>query len=47
MPPQDAAAFDQHLRTLVEPWSREDELELRTVAWIVWGKPLTRRPLSL
>jgi len=40
MPPQDATAFDQGLRALVEPWSREDELELQTVAWIIWGKPL-------
>ncbi len=40
MPPEDAAAFDQGLRALVEPWSHEDELELQTVAWIIWGKPL-------
>jgi trans-aconitate methyltransferase len=40
MPPQDAAAFDQALRALVEPWSHEDELELQTVARIIWGKPL-------
>ncbi|HEY7348710.1 MAG TPA: class I SAM-dependent methyltransferase [Ktedonobacterales bacterium] len=41
MPPSDAAAFDEQLRTLVEPWSHENRLELQTVARIIWGKPLS------
>lgn len=40
MTPSDAAAFDEGLRAVVEPWSHEDTLELQTVATIIWGKPL-------
>ncbi len=42
MPPADAAAFDEGLRAVVQPWSHEDMLELQASASIVWGKPLGR-----
>jgi SAM-dependent methyltransferase len=35
----DANAFDQQLRTLVEPWSTDGLFELRTVGGVVWGRP--------
>jgi len=35
----DANAFDQQLRTLVEPWSTDGLLELQTVGSVVWGRP--------
>jgi len=39
MPAADADAFDQQLRTLVQPWSADGLLELRTVGGVVWGRP--------
>jgi SAM-dependent methyltransferase len=39
MAAEDAAAFDDALRDLVRPWSREGRLELHTVATMVWGRP--------
>ncbi|HLW01426.1 MAG TPA: class I SAM-dependent methyltransferase [Ktedonobacterales bacterium] len=44
MPPEEAAAFDERLRSMVEPWSRDGMLELQTVASVVWGKPLRASP---
>lgn len=43
MKAEDVEAFDNQLRSLVEPYSRDGQLELNTVATLVWGKPLNPR----
>jgi hypothetical protein len=40
MSPEAARTFDERLRSLVAPWSREGVVELQTMADIVWGHPL-------
>lgn len=42
MPPDDVAAFDAGLRSLVAPWSADGFVRLRTVGEIVWGYLLSR-----
>ena len=40
MTPENAAAFDEEVRTLVSPFCEGDMVELQAVTEIVWGKPL-------
>jgi hypothetical protein len=35
--------FDARLRSLVEPYAEDGQLELRTEAVMTWGKPLNKR----
>jgi ubiquinone/menaquinone biosynthesis C-methylase UbiE len=44
MPPADWQAFDERLRSLVEPWSEEGMLTLQTEALVSWGVPLAGPP---
>ena len=41
MSPASAAAFDEHLRALLDPWSKDGVVVLQTSAEMVWGYPLT------
>jgi SAM-dependent methyltransferase len=38
MSPEDAAALDQQLRKLVQPWSKDGMLQLQTTGSVVWGR---------
>ena len=39
LPAVEAAAFDQQLRDLVGPWSKDGTLPLEITGSVVWGKP--------
>jgi ubiquinone/menaquinone biosynthesis C-methylase UbiE len=41
MSPESAAAFDEHLRILLEPWSKDGFVVLHTIGDVVWGYPLS------
>jgi hypothetical protein len=39
MAPAEATAFDQAVRELMRPWSRDGMLQLQVTGSVVWGKP--------
>lgn len=43
MTPEAAAAFDNELRALVEPFAVDGVIELQVVGTLVWGKPINIR----